>query len=643
MFEFVRKHTKVMMFLMFLMIIPAFVLVGVDGFSKITSSGEAVAIVDSQKITQGEWDAAHKTEVDRIRASRPNLDAKLLDSPQARYATLERLVRERVLFDAAQAARLNTSDARLARELQQSPSIAALRRADGTLDMERYRQLAATQGLTPDGFEARVRSQISMQQVESGVNASAFSPAALADVSLNAFFERREAQITQFNTQAYLTKVSPTEAEIEAFYKANPALFQAPELASIEYTVLDLDAVKKTISLSEADLKSYYEQNAERLSGKEERRASHILITASKDATPEDRKKARAIADALLIQVRKAPDTFADLARKNSQDPGSAPNGGDLDFFGRGAMVKPFEDAAFSLKKGEISDVIESDFGYHIIRVTDIKAPKQKSFDELRPTLESDLKTQQAQRKFAEAAEAFTNGVYEQSDSLKSVAENLKLEIKTISDLPRKEIPGAKGVFASAKFLAAVFSADSLEKKRNTEAIEIGPNQLAAARVTQYSPARTRPLSEVQANVRARLMSSQAAALAKKEGAEKLAAWKTAPPETMPTPVVLTREGPQTVPPALLDAVLQADASKLPTWVGVDLGAQGYAVVRLNKVMPRSAPAPELAAQERSQYAQWVAGAESQAYYKLLQQRYKVQIKVPRPSATSPESVGAGQ
>jgi len=634
MFDFVRKHTKVMMFLMFLLIIPAFVLVGIDGFKSMKASGDAVATVGSHSITQGEWDAAHKDEVDRLRASVPNLDAKLLDSPEARFVTLERLVRERVLTEAVQDAHLNTTDARLARELQQSPTIAALRRPDGSLDIERYRQLAANQGLTTDGFEARVRSQLSARQVESGLTSTAFSPAALSDVSLNAFYERREAQISPFNPADYASKVSPSDAEIEAFYNANAPLFQTPESANIEYVVLDLDTVKKSITLNEADVKSYYEQNVDRLSGKEERRASHILINAPKDMPADDRKKARERADALLEQVRKAPDSFADAARKNSQDTGSAPNGGDLDFFGRGAMVKPFEDAAFALKKGDISDVVESEFGFHIIKVTDIKAPKQRSFEELRAGIESDLKGQQAQRKFAETAEAFTNGVYEQSDSLKPVAERLKLEVKTASNLQRKGAPGATGVLANPKFLAAVFSADSLEKKRNTEAIEVGANQLAAARIVQYTPASTRPLADVRASVKDRLVASQAAVLAKKDGMEKLAAWKTAAPASLPASIMLSREGAQTVPTAVLDAVLHADTSSLPTWVGIDLGAQGYAVVRVNKVLPRTAVVPATAEQERKQYAQWVASAENLAYYKMLKDRFKVQIKVPRPTSS---------
>src|SRR5665811_1597038 len=159
-----------------------------------------------------------------------------------------------------------------------------------------------------------------------------------------------------------------------------------------------------SISTNEADLKTYYEQNAARLSGKEERRASHILINAPKNAPAADRQKARARAQELLQEVRKAPESFADVAKKNSQDTGSAANGGDLDFFARGAMVKPFEDAVFAMKKGDISEVVESDFGYHIIQLTDIKTPKQRSFEELRPTIEADLKTQQAQAKFAETA-----------------------------------------------------------------------------------------------------------------------------------------------------------------------------------------------------------------------------------------------
>ncbi len=632
MFDFVRKHTKIMMGLMFLLIIPSFVLFGIDGYNRMREKGEAAARVGGQDISQGEWDAAHKAEADRMRAQVPNIDAKLLDSPQARYATLERLVRERVLAQAADKFKLTTSDARLARDLQEDPTIASLRLPDGKLDMVRYRQLAASQGMTPEGFEARVRHDLSVRQVEAGLSNTSFSAAGAADVALNAFFERREVQIANFLSADFASKANPTEAELETFYKANQTLFQANEQASIEYVMLDLEAVKKGITISEADLKSYYDQNAARLSGNEERRASHILINAAKDAPAADRQKAKARADELLQQVRKAPDSFAEVAKKNSQDTGSAAKGGDLDFFARGAMVKPFETAAFAMKKGDISDVVESDFGYHIIKLVDIKAPKQRSFEELRASIEADLKTQQAQRKFAETAEAFTNAVYEQSDSLKPVADKLKLEIKTVANMVRKPAVGVSGVLANPKFLAAIFGPDAIEKKHNTEAIETAPNQLTAGRVSNYVAARTLPFAEVRALVRERVVAARATELATKDGMEKLAAWKAAPASAvMPAAVVVSRDQAQNSPPAIMSAVLRADASSLPALVGVNLGPQGYAVVKVNKIVPRPTPTPEAARQDRAQYAQWWTRAENQAYYSLLKERFKAEIMVANP------------
>ena len=380
MFDFVRKHTRIMQFLLFLLIFPSFVLFGLEGYNRAQNKGTPVARVDGVDITQAEWDFAHKNEVDRVRESMPTLDVKLLESPEARYATLERLVRDRVLAAAATKLKLVTPDARLARDLQQNPTIASLKRPDGSLDMERYRQLLAAQGMSPEMFEAQVRADLSSRQVLAGVSASGFAPAADANLALSALLQRREVQVARFNPGDFSARVTVSDADIEAFYKQNPAMFQAPEQATIEFVVLDLDTIKKTLVINEADLRTYFEQNAARLSGQEERRASHILINAPKTASADDRKKARAKADELLAAARKSPDSFADLARKHSQDTGSAPNGGDLDFFARGAMVKPFEDAAFSMKKGDISDIVESEFGYHIIRLTDIKAPKARSF-----------------------------------------------------------------------------------------------------------------------------------------------------------------------------------------------------------------------------------------------------------------------
>ncbi len=634
MFDFVRNNTKIMMGILFLLIIPSFVLFGLEGYSGFKDQGATVAKVNGNKISQGDWDAAHKREVDRIRASMPNIDVKVFDTPEAKYATLERLVRDQVVAAATRKLNLIASDTKLARELQSIPAIAALRLPDGKLDMERYKQLAASQGMTPEMFEMQMRADISNQQLIQGVQGSAFATLAQTQTAMNAFMQRREVQIVNFPVTDFLSKVNVSDADLQAYYDKNANKFQSAESADIEYVVLDIESLRQTIVLNEQDLKSYYEQNLQRLSSKEERRASHILITAAKDAPEAEKKAARAKAEDLLKAVKAKPASFAEVARKNSQDPGSAVKGGDLDFFGRGAMVKVFEDAAFSLKKSEISDIVESEFGYHIIQLTDIKAPKAQSFETLRPTLEADLKKQQAQRKFAEMAETFSNTVYEQSDSLKPVAEKLKLSVQKASKVARNaesQNPQSKNFLSNPALLQALFSEASLQKQRNTEAIEVAPNTLVSARVVKHQPAATLALTEVKDLVKRGLTQEKAAEMAKSQGEQKLANLKISA-EGLPNAIVLSREKTQRQLPQVVEAVLKVDPNKLPAVSGVDLGAQGYAVIRVTKVLP-----PEdnqaLMKQAQQQFTQLWGAAETLAYLAELKSVMKAEILVAKPTA----------
>lgn len=633
MLEAIRKHSKIVMLLLFLLIIPSFVLVGINR-NYFSAKSPVVARVDGHDITQADWDNAHKIETDRIRAQAPSIDPKLLDSPQARYATLERLVRDRVLQAAAQQMHLVTSDSRLARSLQEIPAIAALKRPDGSLDAAAYRALVGAQGMTPESFEAMVRRDLSVNQVMAGVMGSAFATPAQAKPALDALLQRREVQIAHFDATDFASRVVPSEADLQAYYKAHASQFQQPEQASVEYVVLDLDSVAAGINVSEDDLRSYYQENQARLGSKEERRARHILIQASKEAPAAERAKAKARAEELLAQVRKNPAVFAELAKKYSDDKSSAANGGDLGFFARGTMVKPFEDAVFALKKGDLSGVVESDFGYHIIELVDVKPAKVPSFEELRPKLEAELRQQQAQRKFAEVAEVFSNTVYEQADSLRPVAEKLHLKVQTAAGVGRTPASDATGPLANPKFLAALFSSDTIEKKHNTEAVEVGPNQLAAGRITAYTPARTLPFEQVRAQVHKLYVVDKAAELARKEGEARLAAWKAKPGGAtgLSTPMLLSRDQPQNQPQAIVDAVFRARAESLPAWVGVALGAQGYAIVKINAVKPPEPANEQTVRQRLAQFTQWWGSAEGLAYYEWLKAKFKVQIKVPRPA-----------
>ncbi|QOF80677.1 SurA N-terminal domain-containing protein [Variovorax sp. 38R] len=638
MFDTFRKYNKIVMIFLFLLIIPSFVFFGVERYQGL-GGDEKVARIEGHDITKPEWDQQHRVETDRIRQQSPNVDPTLLDSDALRYATLERMVRDRVLATAATKANVSVSEDRLSRMFAQDAGLAAFRTADGKFDREAF--LRAT-GRTPEQYEASVRADLASQQVLLGVTGTSFAPPALTAATVNAFYDRREIQVARFAPESFASKVTVSDGDIETYYKDHTAQFQAPEQASIEYLVLDLEAAKKNIVANEADLKTYYEQNTARFGTKEERRASHILITAPASMSSGDRAKAKTKAEQLLVDVKKAPATFADVARKNSQDPGSAEKGGDLDFVTRGAMVKPFEDAMFALKKGDISDLVETEFGYHIIHLTDIKPAVVPPFEKVRATIENDVRAQQATQEFAKAAEIFTDTVYQQPESLKPAAEKLKLTIQTATNVPRTPAPGATGPLASRNFLQALYASDSLERKQNTEAIEVGPSQLASGRVTQYTAAHPIPLAEVKDKIRAQLITERAAALAKTEGEAKLAAWKVkADGATFGAPVTVSRIDAQSQPAPVIDAALRADGAKLPALLGVDLGAQGYAVVRVTKVVPRKPPTAEQAQQESMQIAQSVTAAEAAAYYELLKQRFKVEILVPKPADTLPTAAAA--
>lgn len=638
MFDFFRKHMRLLQFALVVLIVPSFVFLGVEGYRGLGEGARlSVAKVAGHSITQAEWDESHREQVERVRRQNPEIDPKLLDSPQARQQTLDLLIRQRVMLATADRLHLTTTDDRLQRLFATDPQFAPIRNPDGSVNKE----LLAAQGMSSDMFARRLRQDLSVNQVMLGVSGTGFASAAAADQTLDAFFQQREVVLQRFDAANYAARVQPTEADIEAYYKdpAHAPQFQAPEQASIEYVVLDLDAMGQQISINEEDLSRYYTENAARYTTPEERRASHILIAADKSLPAAEREKAKAKAEALLVELSKNPDSFAELAKKNSQDPGSAVKGGDLDFFGRGAMVKPFEDVAYSLKVGETSGIVETDFGYHIIRVTDKRGGDKRSFDSVRSEIETEVRRQLAQQKFSEAAADFTNLVYEQSDSLQPVVDKYKLTLRTAQGVTRLPAPGATGPLASPKFLDALFSNDVLRNKRNTDAVETATNQLVSARIVQYEAAHARPLTEVRDQVRARVVAAQAAALAQAEGKARLAALQQAPQTDMGIePRRVSRLQTQELGKAITLAVLSADPKTLPAVVGIDLGSEGYAVAKVQKIIGRD-PVVADATQARNQYQQAWTDAETQAYYSALKVRLKVQIDAKATAkSTAPEA-----
>ena len=623
MFEFVRRNTRILQLILVLLILPSFVLVGMEGYSQFTDGAGTVAKVGKQKVSQQEWDNAHRNFVERQRSQRPDLDISLFDQPEVKQQSLDALIREYVLLMAANDQHLTVPAGRIMRIFANDPQFAALRNPDGTVN----KALLEARGMSPLQLETMLRQELTVAQVLGGVQMSSHGAQQSTRAAVDALFQVRDVQWVKFEPKAYMAQLNPTAEQLQAFYKdpANAAWLTTPEQADVQYVVLDLDTLKARVSVSDDELRRSYKENIQRYSTPEERRASHILIKAEASASADEKKAARAKAEQLLAQLQKNPAQFAELARKNSDDPGSGANGGDLDFFARGDMVKPFEDAAYGLKPGQISGLVESEFGFHIIQLTGVRGGETKPFEAVRAEIEDDARKQLAQRQYAEAAEKFTNMVYEQSDSLQPVADELKLPVQTANGVLRQ--PGSKdqGDLSNRRLLDTLFDATNRSKGHNTEAVEVGTNKLVSARIVKYRPAALMPFDQAQAQVRERWTKAQALKAARADAEQKMALWKQSPEKAaLPAAVQMSRRTVFAQPAAVLDAALRVPEAQLPAWTVVSLGDEGVALLKVNKVVPLEVK-PEELKEMQAQFGGYWARAEADAYYRALKREYKVE------------------
>lgn len=626
MFEYIRTHKRIMQGVLLVIIFPSFALFGVDSFMRSRDANTSVATVAGQAISQQEFDQAMRNQLDRLKqAYGQSFDAQMLNTPEARQGILDDLIARKALAVETAKSKLTVSDQALQQSILETPG---LKKPDNSFDSDRYKSLLAMQGMTPAMYEASLRQDMTLQQLVGAVQNTAISSKTVANRIALISEQEREVQSLNFHAKEFAASVKVTDDMLRAYYDKNAKQFEIPELVNAEFVVLSNDVLAEQIVVTDAEVKSHYDQNAKNYSTDEQRRASHILLNLKKDAAEADAKAVKAKAETLLAQVRKDPTQFAKLAKENSQDPGSAERGGDLDFFARGAMVKAFDETAFKLKEGEISGLVQTEYGIHIIQLTAIKPAAVKSLDEVKAQLVSDIKKQKAGKAYAEAAEIFTNTVYEQADSLQAVADKLKLKIEKVSNLNRQPVPGmpATMIANNPKFLNAIFSEDALKKKNNIEALEVAPNTLVSGRVVEYKPASKRPFDEVKAVIQAKVLESEALTLAKKSGEAKLQALKSADNASGFSDVkVVSRLKKADLSNEALLALVKADVQKLPTYIGVDVPGVGYDIYRISKVSSGT-PDPVRRAGEAQQLENSASQQDVYSYIEALKKKSKVEI-----------------
>lgn len=624
MLEAIRKHAQGWLAKVILALIAiTFALFGVDSYMKGDKSGGMIAEVGDAGISREELTREIQGQSDRMReAMGPSFDPAVTETADFRKKVLDSLIERKALLQDAQKLKFFPPDAYVASVIGQIPAF----QQDGKFSPQRYEAVLRQNGRTPAQFENELRQAYMLEAITSPVSLAAFPSGTTMTQIARLVAQQREIAWVDLPAATVASQVKVTPADVERYYTANKVAYTEPEQIRAEYLVLDMAGVAAGIVVSDQAVADYYASHAAQFGQPEQRSASHILIAVDKNADAATRAKARAKATELFQTVQKEPGRFAELARTQSQDPGSAAQGGSLGSFGRGMMVKPFEDAVFSMKPNEIRGPVESDFGYHIIRLDSIRAAQTAPLTQVRAAVVEELRKQQAQKAFAGLAENFGNLVYENATSLQPAAAAAKLTVQQSGWMTAKQAPPP---FNHAGLSAALFSPESIKSKQNTEAIEVQPGTLVAARVVESRPARVTPLAEVSQAIEAKLRAEQSARLLAQQGEATIKSLAKGDEAGLNWSAfqIVGRQPSPALDAAGAKAVFQVNTDKLPAYTGFARPDGSYRIVRVSRVLDAPALDPRLVASIESGVIQAQQRADMQAMIALVKAGQKVKIQ----------------
>jgi peptidyl-prolyl cis-trans isomerase D len=466
-----------------------------------------VAEVNDRDISQQELEQAYQRQRQRLEAVLGDqLNERLL-----KQQVLEGMVNQVLLAQAVENAGLHYSDAQLVTQIRSFPTF----RRNGEFDRALYEQALRTQGLSPQQFESQLREGALIDQYQAGVRATALvTPSELKQV-LRLKEQQRDIGYLIVPAARFMPTAVVSEQDIARYFKEHGPEFVEPERVSIDYLELKLDELAEALEPpSEEALQKHYQERKGDFMLEEQRRASHILVTVDQGAGEKAIAEARSKAQGLMERVQQG-EAFEKVAQESSQDPGSAKQGGDLGYFGRGVMDKSFEEAVFSMKPGELR-LVQTPFGFHVVKLVDIKLAQVKSFEEVREQLAREDRRQRAERIFLDQGERLADLAYEHPDSLEPAAKELGRPI-TSSGLFTRDGAGGEGVTAHPKVVQSAFSQDVLAGN-NSEPVELAPDHLVVLRVKEHKPSAPKSLDQVRAEIEQRLRTEAAREAAHKLG-----------------------------------------------------------------------------------------------------------------------------
>ena len=625
MLETIRNHAKGWIAKVILgLIAVTFALFGVDSYMQGGGGSEqVVASVGKIKISRQEYDRVLQTQIDQMReALGEKYDRATTETPEFRKRVLQELLDRKALLLAAQQQDFQLNDQYFKSALLAIPAF----EENGAFSQQRFEAILRQRNMTPADFETEVRDTYMLETYVSPILFGTFPPAASVSQLARILTQQREISMAVLTPSEVAAQVKISEADIKNYYDSHRAEFTEPEKIRAEYLTLNIETAMADIPISEKEISDYYQANTARLAQPEQRSASHVLLSIPKGADAATKARLSARATQLTAELQKNPARFAEIARKESQDPGSAAQGGSLGSFGRGAMVKAFDDAVFSMKKGEIRGPVESEFGFHIIRLDDIQPAAVVPLENVRADIAAELRKQKVQIQFSELAENFSNMVYEKADSLKPAADALKLTIQTSDWMTKKNAPAP---FSNPKLNELLFSADSIKSKQNTEAIEVAPGVLVAARVLEHRPAVAKSLNDVRAMIEQHLRNTQTVKLLNAKGEAILAQLRQGkePGLRWTEFKTVNRQQSLGLDAASMNAIFRADTRKLPAYTGLMQPDGSYHIVRISRVLESAGVDPALTASIKKGVQEALERADLEAMIQLAKSSHKVEVR----------------
>jgi len=495
-------------------IIITFSLFGIESIVALGSSDSAPATVNGNDIEEVEVLRLVEAQKNRFRQQfGDQYDESLFNDGFLRQSALEQLIEQEVAVSQAKELGGYVSTQSIDKAILIAPEF----QQDGQFSSDRFRMVLRRSGMTPLGYREILAEQALITQVQLGTGLSDTALPYEMERQLALENEVREFEFVTFNTDELKQGINVETQEVEDYYNANNDRFMTEETVSVSYVVLSKTDINADIDVTEEELAEAYDDYVSQQAEFEERDASHILIEVNDERTA---KEAKELAENVAVKAKNG-ESFADLAKTYSDDIGSKNVGGNLGFNTRGGFVTEFDDALFVMDKGEISAPIETEFGFHVIQLNDIRAPKILSLAEKTDEIKAELKDSQIEALFAEQAEALAAEAFE-NDSIENLVDNSNLSLKAqTSELFTRQL--GEGIAIHEKVRAAAFDEKVLADRELSEVIEISNSEIVVVGLNQHKDPEVKSLAEVEQAIKSQLLADKALTLAS-EQAETLAA-----------------------------------------------------------------------------------------------------------------------